>query len=267
MAYLAVAGDPVKDLFYDKNGKVKIQKAGGAWNTYFNLEAVCKNWLKNTSCVALNDSSQNRGSIVVDHIFPDQFYRNEFCTVHYDHEGNIFKKDNIEYRPVVNVVSAVRNNYLDEPAILILSDYNHGAIKANPFHTYCYDLELPWDMVVVDSRHRTIDTLYLKDDAFKVWHCTGTEFDKSYAELFNLILYTDGSNSAYLIDMTTNKLTEFKIPDTPIVNTAGAGDTFVAAWTAHYIKNNNIFDAMAFAINAAQDVIQTPYTDITRAKI
>ncbi len=252
MALIVVAGDALIDVFF-KNETETEERQGGAENTFVNLRAI----------LGPEHECMN--------------YTSFGGAVYYGQDLRIFEKNDAQplslLRDSISLLSEypVRDYYA-----LIISDYNRGSVTpCNPTETIVYEPP-PWDLIVVDSRHRTVDPMFLRqapEHCLKVWHCTGREYDKEFAKMFDVVLWTDGPRDVGIIIRDGAKRYEqprwwVPVPKgTPVVNTAGAGDTFVAAWTAHYVKHGEIYDATGFAISAAQDVIQEPYTAITKHKI
>lgn len=275
MALVIVIGDPIVDIFVDENGRTIEQKPGGALNTYANLESIGERLLKEpTFGIALNDSI-SQAPLILDSVFPDTIDK-----VWYGPDLKIFKKEYQKSMPVIDQIRNVVDYHSPwSTNVLIISDYNRGAVLPKPpTETICYEPPA-WDMVIVDSRHRGVDPLYLRQTpkhCLKVWHCTGDEYDPEFAKQFGVVLHTNGPQP---VEVTVNhslnqnspgtKL-HYRVPvpsETKVVNTAGAGDTFVAAWTLHYLFNQHIYLATAFAIEAAQDVISKPYTSVTALKL
>jgi sugar/nucleoside kinase (ribokinase family) len=62
------------------------------------------------------------------------------------------------------------------------------------------------------------------------------------------------------------------VPDTPVLDTCGAGDTFTAAISAFLmqdnlrINDNAIIRASEFAIDCCQEVIQKPFTSVVTTR-
>jgi hypothetical protein len=263
MALIVVAGDALVDIFED------TYRAGGATNVYENLDAITMN----THLLPLTQLFEGRG-----HIWVDFVYNKELGKVFYDANLQIYKKEDSVQGKLLHRLNQDRlATYREKDyCALIISDYSRGSVTpCDPTDTIIYEPP-PWDLIVVDSRYRTVDPLLLRqapDHCLKVWHCTGDEYDYEFAKQFDVLLHTNGPKEVAVISGLRNKpgqqsLYKFQVPqDTPVANTSGAGDTFVAAWAAHYVKNKSIYDATEFAISAAQDVIQEPYTAVTKHKI
>ena len=259
MALIVVAGDSLWDKFYIGNSLI-CEKGGGALNTYLNLDDICSQWCRKwrskigviTPSPVQIDSLMSYGG-----------------TVNYI-DGKIVSQDRRIASKVINEFSNITEYYQEENYYaLIISDYNRGSVTPDPMMTYCYEPP-PWDLIVVDSRHRTVDPIYIRQTpkhCLKVWHCTGNEYDEDFASQFDIVLHTHGPDPVEIKGVEDGTVITVSVPDTPVVNTAGAGDTFVAAWTAHYVMHKDIYKATEFAIAAAQDVIQEPYTAITKHKI
>lgn len=94
----------------------------------------------------------------------------------------------------------------------------------------------------------------------KVWLFTPNE--REYDSLFKLIkpnnvVITLGANGARLIE--NDNVTEFKCAKVDVVNTTGAGDVFNGALCYALEMNNNLKDAVKFAIKAASFKVSHNY--------
>lgn len=156
---------------------------------------------------------------------------------------------------------------------LILSDYNKGMLNEHnknsmPDHEF--------EFTIVDSRYRSLDLKFLEQSKLKIWHATGTEYDPEWAENFDWIIHTDGPDLVRVGQPTRSRelWRSYSVPDTPVIDTTGAGDTFVAALGAFLAKYYRyakspmvIHSATQFAIKCCQEVIQQQYSAVTTMKI
>jgi len=165
---------------------------------------------------------------------------------------------------------------------IIISDYNKGTVNKPMPHLVPVS---PW--VIVDSRYRSLHTDMLNLGSTRIWRCTGDEFDGDWALNFNYTLRTDGANTIHLMKNDEGKLklvARWNIPQIPVVDTCGAGDTFTAmlgAWLIMhpriadpYMADNKLteFDwkiikAVPSCIAAAQEVCMKKYTAITTERL
>tara|TARA_R110002126_G_scaffold30700_5_gene100048 strand:- start:230 stop:739 length:510 start_codon:yes stop_codon:yes gene_type:complete len=157
---------------------------------------------------------------------------------------------------------------------LIISDYNKGTVNRLTRNV------LPvFEFAVVDSKYRSLDMSWLHTSKIKIWHCTGSEYNKEWAENFDYVVWTNGSHtvnvSGGLNDKGYRIHKHVPVPDTKVVDTIGAGDTFTAAvgaWLSHVMNQgltdditfDDVYDATRFAIWCSQDVITKKYTAVCK---
>ena len=153
---------------------------------------------------------------------------------------------------------------------LIISDYNKGTVNLLTRNV------LPvFEFAVVDSKYRSLDMSWLRTSKIKIWHCTGSEYDDAWAENFNYTINTDGADDVTIICNETAQAFELSVPDTKVVDTIGAGDTFTAAvgaWLSYVMNQgltdditfDDVCDATRFAIWCCQDVITKKYTAVCK---
>lgn len=157
---------------------------------------------------------------------------------------------------------------------LIISEYNKGAF--NKYSKQRADYYPEFDFCIVDSRYRTIDLSLITTSKVKIWHATNTEYDAEFAKNFHYIFHTNASNPVRILTGAGEVLWEghdkLLVPDTKVVNTCGAGDTFTAAVASYLVEQQKIsekalLDAAAFAIRCCQEVITTRCTTQTTIKL
>lgn len=165
---------------------------------------------------------------------------------------------------------------------IIISDYNKGTVnKAMP---HLVPLS-PW--IIVDSRYRSLHLDFLKLGRTRIWRCTGDEFDGDWALNFHYTLRTNAAETIHLMKNDEGKLrlvARWNIPQIPIVDTCGAGDTFTAMLGSWLVINRRIADpymadnkltefdwrlikAVPACITAAQEVCMKKYTAITTERL
>lgn len=160
--------------------------------------------------------------------------------------------------------------------ILLVSDYNKGAVSyPTEFKKKYKDL---FDVILVDSKHRSLDLDILKLGKTTIWHATGEEYNWQYAQNFDWVIWTNGPKDVWFGKVSTNSNKDewvcLSVPkDTLVKDVTGAGDTFVAACAAYlannftYVNSKTLSDAVTFAIECCQEVIQQQYCAVTTKKI
>jgi len=145
---------------------------------------------------------------------------------------------------------------------LVISEYNRGSVNCKKNYNVPY-----FDFCIVDTRYKTLNLNLIKNCSTKIWHATGDEYNEEYAKNFDWILNTNGPDEVKIFKPTQkNAYYILQPPDTPVISSCGAGDTFTAA-VAAYLSDNPISEesivmATNFAVNCCQQVIQKPYTSI-----
>jgi hypothetical protein len=150
---------------------------------------------------------------------------------------------------------------------IIISDYNKGTVNKSAPH---FIPIAPW--IIVDSRYRSVHPDYLNLAQYRIWRCTGDEFDEEWAKQFNLVVHTNGSDRIRLIDSPSpveNRtcIFEFTVPVIDPIDTCGAGDTFTAMLGAQLLLGKEVKDSIPLCIKAAQEVCMKKYTAITTEKL
>ena len=180
--------------------------------------------------------------------------------------------------PIATRINVIIDAFKDlvevEKTGLILSEYNKGAFNNNA--DINIDSLPDFDFCVVDSRYRTVNLDLLRTSSIKIWHATNTEYDPSYARNFHYTLHTNAEEPVRILDSDGNVICNgdprLLVPNTKIVNTCGAGDTFTAAVAAYLLKQDKInietlTRASEFAIKCCQEVIQTRCTTQTTVRL
>ena len=265
-------GDPIIDLYVQENGEVRVFK-GGALNVFENLAAL------NPSSLFI-DPVYNR---IVTSSESKEFYDYAFDSQGSKHYSKVLflpskeliKLRNASYNYSIGDYSFLRNKQLKT---LVLSDYNRGVLNNFSWATgsHLFRIKLEADLLVVDSKRRTLNLDLVKSKR-KIWHATGGEFDFTWSSHFDYTIRTNASSPVEIISSKNNKtIYKIPVPNTKIVNTIGAGDTFVAAIAAflHDQEASNekqflslLEQAVRFGIKCCQDVIQQPYTSVTKIKL
>lgn len=265
-------GDPIVDIYLHQDGKIEVCK-GGALNVFQNL-------------IALNSSSlfiDPVYNIIVNSSESEKFYNKVFNNLNVKKYSKILffpNKDKIKINDEPYNYNIGNFSFLKEKHFktLVLSDYNRGVLNnfSWGFRAHLFRIRLSSDLLIVDSKRRTLN-LDLINSKRKIWHATGNEFDIKWSKNFDYVIKTNASDPVQIICTKNNKVIyELPVPNTKIVNTVGAGDTFVAAISAflHEQEASNekqflslLKSAAEFAIICCQDVIQEPYTSVTKIKL
>jgi len=265
-------GDPIIDLYVQEDGEVKVFK-GGALNVFENLAAL------NPSSLFV-DPVYNR---IITSSESKDFYNEAFTLesskkyskVLFLPNKELIKLRNAPHNYSIGDYSFLRNKQLKT---LVLSDYNRGVVNHFSWATgaHLFRMKINSDLLIVDSKKRTLN-LDLINSKRKIWHATGDEFDFIWSSHFDYTIRTNGSHPVEVISSKNNKIIyKIPVPNTDVVNTVGAGDTFVAAIAAFLheqeVSNEKQFlslleKAVRFGIECCQDVIQKPYTSVTNIKL
>lgn len=247
---IVCAGDPLIDCYFNssKSSNTTYLNAGGVLNTYRNL------------CALINPEN-------VYLITPELFHISD-CVKIYRRNGTRLNNpnDNCSYYKNKDVVENINKV---KPDILVLSDYNRGALSAPIEQISC-----PVKCTIVDSKYKTLNKSWISTSKFKIWKCTKEEFDKSYASSFDWTIITDEDKPITLLSSKTPGMSLYlPVPiATKVKSTIGAGDSFLAALGAELFLNNNLstnilLKAIQTAISVSQDVIKMPRTSITRIRL
>jgi bifunctional ADP-heptose synthase (sugar kinase/adenylyltransferase) len=157
------------------------------------------------------------------------------------------------------------------PHAAIVSDYNKGVVNRPPAGSFIgQTIERPWKFILVDSRYRTFDFDIASCAETRIWHATGDEYDEDWAQNFDWVLWTNGPEDVKIIEVRGTGLKTVQVPDTKVVDTTGAGDTFTAAVGVYLIHRDGIVDidslteATKFGVACAQTVITEKYTTTSK---
>lgn len=255
-------GDPILDLYIGED-KVMRQFNGGALNIYQNILALLEEQvMKKGNSYKITFGYPNDGDVVRGDIYSCY----TICRTPL-HQGGIplaseLDKD-IFYTPC-GIAELIKEF---KPNIVVFGDYNKGSL--NDF----IDETLPSiDYAVVDSRYKSLDLRWIETCKYKIWHATGDEYDKNWAENFDLVYWTNGPEPVKILQ-EGKLIAELEVPrDTVLVNTCGSGDTFTATIAASlHVNQNSTKEALIkygeFAIQVCQDVVSRPYTSTTNKRI
>lgn len=138
---------------------------------------------------------------------------------------------------IVNDLSILSNLY----DAVVFSDYNKGTVSYELIEEIRKGFTGP---IFIDTK---------KQDVGRFEGCfvkiNELEYSKLKTECTNLIVTLGGNGAKYL-----NK--KFKAPKVEVVDVTGAGDTFLSALTYKYLYENDIEDAIKFAIRASSITVQ-----------
>ena len=258
---LLCTGDPILDVYIDNKNNMNTFK-GGALNVYHNLLALLEEYWSSGSANSFLFAYPNDGDTTPGDIFTHYTIVRTPSEKEGVHLVSNYEKD-IFYEP-----SGIAELIVEfKPTILLLADYNKGALTAT------YDIQLPEiPVAIIDSKYRSLDLHWISTCKYKIWHATGSEYDEDWAENFDIVFWTNGSHPVRVIK---NKkiIKTLDVPSgTEVVNTCGSGDTFTATIAACIYAYNNLsdeslIDYAKFAIEVCQDVVSMPYTSTTNKRI
>ena len=286
---ILVAGDPILDVYHlgkmnDKRFEIgkTITKLGGAANTYLNCANIC-----------------SKTNIKVDYAWGTTKLHYPSLTRYVDSETDEIlletwsaldsKKttlvDDFYSFSSEAVFQLINNPVKKSYNTLVISDYNKGGVNRLNEDAETIFSQLTFDLIVADSRYGTIsrDLIDLPPPqgphgplVLKILHATNDEIGRwDDLAIFDWVVQTHGKDSVdiYKIKPDGQAVLEWccGVPNTPITDTVGAGDTFTAALAAHLTWNHSganslprLIAATEFAIKACQDVIRRKYVAITK---
>ena len=132
---------------------------------------------------------------------------------------------------------------------IIISDYCKGFLTKEDIATFAERKTCP---VFLDTKKQLGDWCkdidFIKINEFE--HRKNFETIPNYPDLIDKLIITRGSKGCEY----KNKL--YPVPQVPIKDVSGAGDTFLAGLVVEYLKNNNIEQAIKFANKCATKVVQ-----------
>lgn len=278
-------GDYIKDVYmkidgwYDPHKVSKIEEfdggAGNVWQNLMNLNKYrgCVEWINIRSgypslqLTRLIFSGERPPVVFYNCVNEERFYLDNPESLSFEYCWPFDKMTNSGHCNIV-----------------IMSDYNKGTLKWLDSQEKITQ-KVP--VVIYDSKYRSIPENFLNAGECNIWHATGKEFDLEYAQNFDYVLWTDGAKPVKiwvkalqgglqtLEPPLDQYYLEFQVPqDTKVVDTCGAGDTFVAAVATYLatldlslLTTNDIKIATQFGIAAAQTVITQPYTAVTNINL
>ena len=277
-------GDPVLDLYsFGKvdNEKFQTKKLvrsyGGALNVWKNAEAILGKHkvryispLKHTFPILLKDTmnlyaltryiDEDSGRLLLEGTTTPSHQKSNFYTNRIkDISHNIRELD----------FSIVNKGKIG----LIISEYNKGAFNC-AFHRH--DDFPKFDFCIIDSRYRTLHIPLMSTSKVRIWHATGEEYEPTFAKNFHYVLHTNASDPVRILtgegEVICKNHPKLLVPNTNIVNTCGAGDTFTAAAASYIVNQPNInhetlLNACEFAIRCCQEVIGTKCTTQTTIQL
>jgi len=132
----------------------------------------------------------------------------------------------------------------NEYSAIIVSDYNKGFLSEDDILFICSQHKY----VFLDTK-KLLRDWYVKVPYIKI---NDTEFGKSkhLIDSMNNIIVTLGSKGCVY------KGNHYPVEKVEVKDTVGAGDTFIAALTCEFVKNNNIEKAIMFANIQATKAVQ-----------
>lgn len=282
---LFCTGDPVLDLysfgsFEDSKFKTSrlVRNHGGALNVWKNAEAILGkesvvflNPLKHTLPILLKDTvnlytvtryiDENDSSLLLEGSITPSHQKPKFYS-------NRARDISVQLNRTISMIPNLNRKGL------IISDYNKGAFNRSSKQK---NSNLPeFDFCLVDSRYRSLKLDLMDTSKIKIWHATADEYDEEYAKNYHYIFHSAGPNRVRILTGTGELICEnderLLVPDTKVVNTCGAGDTFTAATASYLLKQDKVNDetlveACSFAIKCCQQVITTRCTTQTTIQL
>lgn len=265
-----VAGDFLVDRFVEghMNGprfvvnRIK-ERPGGADNTYYNALNICKN-SEGIEVRSMCGGYRTLTRYITDNELVLEAWDCEQSEIH----KTLFTPMNIGVPMISRLPEAIANTKADWNA-LVVSEYNKGAANVQP--DYLNNMSKAPDLVdllVVDSRYRTIHPDIVSMGQTAIWRCTGDEYDEQYGRQFHWVVHTNHGGQIKLLNQSQQLQMAFKPPNIEVIDSIGAGDTFTAALAAYLTKAaavnaDLLFEAIVFAAKAAQDVCKKPLTAVT----
>lgn len=259
---LTLIGDPILDtyIYYgepDSKGRLPaiktIDKPGGAYNVDQNIRKLLSKKVFFNS-LTRNGYSDSYINLIRHHKVDGSLW--------FESINNINTKDiSKTYVPPNHIFpNTWRNAYTG----LVISDYNKGSVNCNPKlkdNPFFRDKGLTkFSFVLIDSRYGTVWEGYPDMGECAILHATGSELSLHNHKLYKYMLHTNGK-SPVTIYKDGLPLIELDVPDTQVVDTVGAGDTFTASVACELILHSVITDDIVIAattksIERCQAVIQ-----------
>ena len=169
----------------------------------------------------------------------------------------------------INLVAYLRDH---RPDLIVLSDYDHGAIGAGVIRQL-----LPYrDRLLVDTKMTDLSVFGSGGDRTKLLKINNAEWsaallvDPAPERFFEAMIVTKGKNGADIrihseLPNGRGSMTHWSsvyAVDVPTVDVCGCGDTFLAGVAASLLDVDDPFIAAAFASAAAATVVTQPRTAI-----
>jgi len=287
---LVIIGDPIKDVYVEevelKNRLVTqeiVSLPGGSLNVYSNAHEASAN----TGTLVLHAPEFPLGKRLTDYVMNfEELSKASYSDIYtilrsshlgreitlspYESRKNFYKAIQINSKQTISLRTKRINqfNMASMPKGLVLSDYNKGILNRTFYRDYIGSY---FDFCIIDSKYRSLNTLLFNDCKVKIWHATGNEYCPLFAKNFDWVIHTDGPNPVRLLQDNVTVKT-FLVPDTQIINTCGAGDTFTATFASMLLRIKivnlqSISRSIEYAIQSCQEVIKSKYTATVKTKI
>ena len=285
---LLIIGDPVKDTYIEEeeiNSRLETKEVlsfpGGSLNVYNNANKV----LSCSGTLVLHAPEFPMDRRLIDYILNfkqlSQELHSEIYTIlrtsnseievalsPYREKAQFYSQVNLKLMHILSRNKHLFKDFAKIPKGLILSDYNKGILNRKVYATY----PGTWfDFCIVDTKYRSVNVNLFNDCKLKIWHATNKEYCQFFARHFDYVIHTNGKEPVRLIQNGV-VIKTFLIPNTQVVNTCGAGDTFTACFASFLLQFEqkelqSIVSAIEFAIDRCQEVVQLKYTATPKTKI
>jgi bifunctional ADP-heptose synthase (sugar kinase/adenylyltransferase) len=270
-------GDPIFDIYLEASAPPTIC-LGGALNVFQNLSSI---YAKKNEDVFFVDPVFH---VILDSFHSEDFYKKVLNEPLYwkSYSKIMFLKtgDSLRFKSKTYNYTSGAFTWLDKRkySTVVFSDYNRGVLNNFSYAEKgaFQNVSIEADLFIIDSKYNTFNVDLVKK-GIKVWHATGSEYNSAWAENFDYVVHTNGSKPIKIIDVAARKIVyELSVVSKNVVNSCGAGDTFVAAIAAFMHKkttrNKSKFlsllkEATQFGMKCCSDVIDRPYTSVTKIKL
>lgn len=129
----------------------------------------------------------------------------------------------------------------DDYDLIVISDYDKGFLSYDDIINIRKQFQCP---IFLDTKK--VDLQLFEGCIVKI---NNTEYSRVTSECSNLIVTYGG-------DKVTFDGNEYKVPKVEAFDVCGAGDTFLASLAVRYVQNNNMEDAINFAMRVSSITVK-----------